>query len=100
MDRAGSERDAAIQLYEDAERDYLASLRAAAANPKLAQAAERVRAAAEAWCAAAYGEFFAERATQGGTVRPVIELEIDAERAEMLKELWRDIGAAHSEARG
>jgi hypothetical protein len=84
--------------YERAEREYLDAVASGATPAELAAAARDVRKAAHGWQSAAYAEFFAERAIGGDADRTVIEKEIDAEKAELLSELWYDIASAHAGA--
>src|SRR5438093_183004 len=75
--------------YESAEADYLEALRTAAEPRQLAAASGRASNAARDWAAAAYQEFFAMREALGANSREVVEQEIQAEKAELLQELWR-----------
>jgi len=84
--------------YEAAEGSYLDALRVGASPSELATAARAVSSAAAAWESAAYRRFFDARASEGDIAREVIEMEIEAEKAELLHELWADIAAAHAAA--
>lgn len=86
--------------YERAERSYLDALKGGAAPNELAVAARQVSDSAKEWESVAYEQFFAQRSTDGGTARAVIEKEIEAEKAEVLRELWDDIAAAHTATAG
>lgn len=86
------------QEYETAERGFLDRVRQGASSADLAASAREVHAAADAWESGAYREFFASRDRLGGHTREVFELEIDAERAELLAGLWADLAAAYGEA--
>ncbi|MHB8507063.1 MAG: hypothetical protein ACYDGR_00230 [Candidatus Dormibacteria bacterium] len=91
-----SERSAAFDQYSEAEAAYLAGLRAAESARELAALARAAHLAASAWSKAAYAEFFELRARLGEAESDVIELEIDAERSELVAEIWRDISRAQS----
>ena len=86
--------------YESAERSYLDAVRGGAGPHELASAARRVWDSAREWEASAYEQFFAQRGTDGEAARAVIEKEIEAEKAELLRELWADIAAAHDATAG
>lgn len=86
--------------YEAAERAYLEALASGQSASSLAVAAKAASDAARAWEAEAYKDFFAARDTQGGDARGVIEKEIAAEKAELLREVWADLAAAHLSAAG
>ena len=88
-------REVAIDTHQAAEDAYLAALRQRTPNDELAPLAAAAASAADQWQLAAYPEFFERRDVLGGADRTVIELEIDAERAELLHGLWVDIGDAH-----
>ena len=81
--------------YERAERAYLAAVASGATPAELAAAARRVSQTAHEWELAAYAEFFSEKGIRGEADRTVIEKEIEAEKAELLRELWGDIASAH-----
>jgi hypothetical protein len=91
-------RESALEGYEEAEAAYLASLRAQLTHDQLALKAAAVRSAANRWQAAAYRDFFQVRDQKGPTDRDVIELEIDAERTELLFDLWSDVWRAHEDS--
>lgn len=83
--------------YEAAEREFLDRARRRASSADLAEAASAVHAAAKTWESEAYREYFASRERLGDGAPEVIELEIDAERAELLAGLWFDLAAAFGE---
>lgn len=80
--------------YETAEAAFLGGLKASKERQDLARLAAAVADSASALVAAAYPEFFRLREEKGETDRIVIEAEVQAEKAELLSELWRDIAAA------
>lgn len=84
--------------YDECDQVYLDALRAGK-DDALLTAAQRAWEAAAAWQAEAYRRFFAEREAKGGTDRLVVDLEIVAEKAEVLTELWADFAAAHAARR-
>lgn len=84
----------AARAYDATELRYLLALRDGSED--LAGLATAVREAAEAWQSLAYSAFFRIREDRGGSDRTVIEMEIQAEKAEMLKELWADVASAHA----
>lgn len=84
--------------YEEADGAFVSAIRRRAPPPAPADLARAVNEAAVAWETAAYAEFFALRSTLGETARRVIEAEIDAERAELLRGLWADIADAYRDA--
>jgi hypothetical protein len=81
--------------YERAERAYLDAIASGATSADLAAAARQCNEIAHDWQSAAYAEFFSERGIRGEADRTVIEKEIEAEKAELLSDLWRDIASAH-----
>lgn len=85
--------------YERAERTYLDAVASGATPAELAAAARRVSETAHEWESAAYAEFFSKKGIRGEADRTVIEKEIEAEKAEVLAELWHDIASAHGAAR-
>lgn len=92
----GEAVDDAESAYEDAERSYLLALDDGTGRDELARRSRLVETAAGDWEKIAYATFFARRVQIGGTHRRVIELEIRAEKAELLRELWADVSAAHA----
>ena len=86
--------------YEEADGAFVGAIRRGAPPPELAHLAKVVNEAAAAWETTAYKEFFALRSALGETARRVIEAEIDAERAELLRVLWADIADAYRESPG
>jgi hypothetical protein len=84
-----------LERYEDRELAYLLAVKEGADVKKLAAAAASAMEAAREWTRIAYQAFFEERERRGGEVREVIEKEIEAEKAEMLADLWGDIAAVH-----
>ena len=86
--------DEAARAYDASELRYLLALRAG--SDELAEIARATREAADVWQGLAYASFFRIREDRGGSDRTVIEMEIQAEKAEMLKELWTDIASAHA----
>jgi hypothetical protein len=86
--------------YERAERSYLDAVKRGAEQDELAVAARRASDSAKEWQSIAYKQFFALKDTNGETARVVISMEIDAEKAELLHELWHDIAAAHEATAG
>lgn len=89
----------AVGQYEEAEAPYLSALADGRPSEELAALADAIRVAADEWQRVAYKAFFSLRDQFGDCDRTVIELEIDAERAEMLQDLWRDIRDAHRRLR-
>lgn len=81
--------------YERAEQAYLAAVASGATPAELAAAARQVSETAQVWESAAYAVFFSEKGIRGEADRTVIEKEIEAEKAELLRELWGDIASAH-----
>jgi hypothetical protein len=92
--------DSTIEAYERAERSYLDAVKRGAASDELALIARRVADSAREWQSAAYKQFFTLRDTYGEAARVVISMEIDAEKAELLSELWQDIAVAHEATAG
>ena len=89
-----------VEQYEASERTYLEAVASGKSAPSLAVAAKAKSEAAGAWEAEAYRDFFTARDAQGGEARAVIEKEIEAEKAELLREVWADLAAAHVSAAG
>ncbi|MGI8427732.1 MAG: hypothetical protein ACR2OB_00105 [Solirubrobacteraceae bacterium] len=89
--------DFASARYETAERSYLGSLNGSAPRPEFHAAARMLAEAAGDWETAAYRHYFAfgDDPTTADAKRAA---EIQAELAEMLNELWRDIADAHAGA--
>ena len=83
--------------YEEAETRFLAAVRDGNDRAVLQALAAEVAVAAKSWESSAYPAFFAERERSGGASREAIELEIDAERAELLRSLWNDVAAAFAD---
>jgi hypothetical protein len=90
---SGDEED---DKYEASERAYLLAVREGESNRQvLGTLAAAVHDAAKAWESAAYRRFFSARKA-GVTGQELIEMEINAEKGEMLAELWADIADAHT----
>jgi len=83
--------------YDAAEAQFISAVRAGHDREVLRELAAEVAAAAVEWQSTAYAAFFAERERSTEASRPVIELEIEAERAELLSGLWADLSAALTE---
>lgn len=86
--------------YGRAERAYLDAVKNGAASEQLLLAARHVCETAREWESSAYEQFFARRSAEGAAARVVFEMEIEAEKAELLHELWNDIAAAHGAITG
>jgi hypothetical protein len=85
---------AAAEGYETAERTYLDAVRAGGGRAELADLAEKASTEGERWTKEAYAQFFSLR-EQGAPSERVSESEIQAEIAEVVTSLWRDVAAAH-----
>lgn len=92
---SGKDCDVAEQAYESAEQAYLAAIRVGAGPGELARAATELEAHAVAWSKSAYAWFFRRRDAGDEYAR---DTEIEAEIAEVLGGLWREMAAAHSAA--
>ena len=90
-----SDADVAASSYELAEHAYLAALQANEGRAALAAAAERVAEAAKAWNTACYSVYFALRDATGNA-QLQRNADNEAERTEVLSEMWRDIAAAYT----
>lgn len=89
--------DAAARTYDAAEHAYLLAVRDGEPDRQfLGTLATAVRDAAKAWESAAYKEFFSARDSGTVTGQRLVEMEILAEKGEVLAELWADIAAAHA----
>jgi hypothetical protein len=84
-----------LDEYEKRERAYLAAVSGGANRDELGTLAAAASDAAGEWQSIGYRAFFDLRERLGPNSREVIEKEIEAEKAEMLSELWRDIATAH-----
>jgi hypothetical protein len=100
-DRAGKQAadplDPVREAYEAVEAIFLARLRQDGSREELAAAARAVHEAADAWQSKAWRWYFNRRDALGETHHDVIEVEIDAERSEMLSELWLDLASAYGD---
>jgi hypothetical protein len=89
--------EAAAAKYDPAERAYLLAVRDGVSDRQLLGAlASTVRDAASAWESAAWKEFFSARDRGTVTGQDLIEMEILAEKGEVIAELWEDIVQAHA----
>lgn len=89
--------EASGKRYDAAEHAYLLAVQNGEDNPQLlGTLASAVRDAAKAWESAAYKEFFSARDGGKVTGQALVEMEILAEKGEVLAELWEDIVAAYA----
>lgn len=89
--------EASAERYDAAEHAYLVAIRDGESDRQLlGTLASAVRDAARAWESAAYREFFSARDGGKVTGQPLVEMEIFAEKGEMIAELWEDMVAAHA----
>jgi hypothetical protein len=85
------------ERYDAAEQAYLLAVQSGESDRRLLVGlASAVRDAARALEKAAYKEFFSARDQRHVTGQELIELEIAAEKGEVLAELWEDLLQAHS----
>jgi len=89
--------EALATKYDAVEHAYLLAVRNGETDRQLlGTLASAVRDAARAWENAAYKEFFSARESGKVTGQGLVEMEILAEKGEVIAELWEDIAAAHA----
>jgi hypothetical protein len=90
--------EALASKYDAVEHAYLLAVQDGESDRQLlGMLASAVRDAARAWESAAYKEFFSARESGKVTGQGLIEMEILAEKGEVIAELWEDIAAAHAD---
>jgi len=87
--------DAAEKAYESAEQAYFVAIRVGAGPDEMARRASELRELADRWSKANYARFFRRRDAGDEFAR---DTEIEAEIAEVLEGLWREMAAAHAAA--